>query len=63
MSSNFGSLMNITPLICLSVESMLGLSCSNEKVTVKFCCNIVQSVVPLHNSSSIYQFVGIPSNV
>jgi hypothetical protein len=63
MSSTSGYLMNITPLIHLSVESMLGFSCSNEKVTINFFCNVLKFVVPLHNSWSIYQFVGIPSNV
>jgi hypothetical protein len=63
MCLTFGSLMNITPLIRLSVESMLGFSCSHEKGTVKFRCKTVQSVVPLHNSWSVYQFAGIPSNV
>jgi hypothetical protein len=60
MSSTFGSLMNITPMICFSVASMLGFSCSNEKVTVNFYCNIVQLVVPLCSSCSVYQFVGCP---
>jgi hypothetical protein len=54
MSSTFGSLMNITPLICLSVDSMLGFSCSNEKVTVKFYCNTVQFVVPLCAIPGLY---------
>jgi hypothetical protein len=63
LSSNSIYLMNITPLICLSVEAMLGFSFSNEKVTVNFYCNIFQFVVPLRNSWSVYQIAGIPSNV
>jgi hypothetical protein len=63
MSSTSGSLMNITPLICLSATSMLGLSCSNEKVNVKLCFSIVQLVVPLRSSWSVYQFSGMPYNV
>jgi hypothetical protein len=49
INSISGSLMNITPLLHLRVVSMLGFSCSNEKVVVNFCCNVLH-VVPLHNS-------------
>jgi hypothetical protein len=35
---------NITPLICLRVASMLGFSCSNEKVAAKLCCNTIHCV-------------------
>jgi len=42
---------------------MLGFSCSNEKVNIKLCCNVVHYVVPLCSSWSTCQFVGIPSNV
>jgi hypothetical protein len=58
-----GYLMNITPLIHLRVASMLGFSCSNEKVTVKLSCNVIHVVVPLRNSWSVYQFTGMPSRV
>jgi hypothetical protein len=63
LNCTYGYLMNITPLIHLRVVSMLGFSCSNEKVIEIFCCNIVYVVVPLHNSWSVYQFVGMPSRV
>jgi hypothetical protein len=63
INSISGSLMNITPLIHLRAVSMLGFSCSNEKVIVKLCCNVLHVVVPLHNSWSVYQFVGMPSKV
>jgi hypothetical protein len=63
MSSTSGSLMNITRLICLSDASMLGFSCSNDKVDVKLCYSTFHLVVPLHSSWLVYHFVGIPSNV
>jgi hypothetical protein len=63
ISSTSGSLINITPVIYLSVASMLGFSCSNEKVIVNLCCSIVQLIVPLRSSWSVYHFAGMPSNV
>jgi hypothetical protein len=56
-------LMNITPLIRLRTASMLGFTCSNKKVIVKFYCNVLHVVVPLGNSWFVYQFVGMPSKV
>jgi hypothetical protein len=63
INSISSSLMNITHLIHLRAASMLGFSCSNEKVIVNFYCNILHVVVPLHNYWSVYQFTGMPSRV
>jgi hypothetical protein len=63
INSISGFLMYITPLIFLRVESMLGFSCLNEKVIVKFCCNVPHVVVSLHNYWFLYQFIGMPSKV